>query len=90
MSPDKKPWSKKEKWKIFGVASLDYLKLYKNFTYTELPNYRLDTVAKKELGKGKVEYDGDLDTLFTQDIHEFAFANYLTAEYLLLDHDEQR
>jgi DNA polymerase elongation subunit (family B) len=50
------------KWKIIGVSSLDYIKLYKNFTYTELPNYRLDTVAKKELGRGKVEYDGDLDT----------------------------
>ena len=67
--------SKSGKWKILGVSSLDYLKLYKNFTYTELPNYRLDTVAKTELGKGKVEYDGDLDTLFTQDIHKFAFYN---------------
>jgi DNA polymerase elongation subunit (family B) len=66
---------KKERWKIFGVSSLDYLKLYKNFTYSELPNYRLDTVARKELGRGKVEYDGDLDTLFTQDIHKFAYYN---------------
>ncbi len=66
---------KKEKWKIFGVSSLDYLKLYKNFTYSELPNYRLDTVARKELGRGKVEYDGDLDTLFMQDIHKFAYYN---------------
>jgi len=55
--------TKSGKWKIFGVSSLDYIKLYKNFTYTELPNYRLDTVAKKELDRGKVEYDGDLDTL---------------------------
>ena len=66
---------KKERWKIFGVSSLDYLKLYKNFTYSELPNYRLDTVARKELGRGKVEYDGDLDTLFAQDIHKFAYYN---------------
>ena len=41
-----------------------FIKLYKNFTYTELPNYRLDTVAKTELNKGKIEYDGDLDDLF--------------------------
>ena len=79
---------KKEKWKIFGVSSLDYLKLYKNFTYTELPNYRLDTVAKKELGKGKVEYDGDLDTLFTQDIHKFAFYN-MTDTDLVYELDEK-
>jgi DNA polymerase elongation subunit (family B) len=79
---------KKDKWKIFGVSSLDYLKLYKNFTYTELPNYRLDTVAKKELGKGKVEYDGDLDTLFTQDIHKFAFYN-MTDTDLVYELDEK-
>ena len=79
---------KKEKWKIFGVSSLDYLKLYKNFTYSELPNYRLDTVAKKELGKGKVEYDGDLDTLFTQDIHKFAFYN-MTDTDLVYELDEK-
>ena len=79
---------KKEKWKIFGVSSLDYIKLYKNFTYTELPNYRLDTVAKKELGRGKVEYDGDLDTLFEQDIHKFAYYN-MTDVDLIEEMDEK-
>jgi len=80
--------SKSGKWKILGVSSLDYIKLYKNFTYTELPNYRLDTVAKKELGRGKVEYDGDLDTLFTQDIHKFAFYN-MTDVDLIVDMDDK-
>jgi DNA polymerase elongation subunit (family B) len=65
-------WIKSRKrYKIAGVSSLDYLFLYKNFTYTELPNYRLDTVAKKELGRGKVEYDGDLDELLRTDIEKF-------------------
>jgi DNA polymerase elongation subunit (family B) len=79
---------KKERWKIFGVSSLDYLKLYKNFTYSELPNYRLDTVARKELGRGKVEYDGDLDTLFMQDIHKFAYYN-MTDTDLVYELDEK-
>ena len=79
---------KKERWKIFGVSSLDYIKLYKNFTYTELPNYRLDTVARKELGRGKVEYEGDLDTLFTQDIHKFAYYN-MTDTDLVYELDEK-
>jgi DNA polymerase elongation subunit (family B) len=69
-------WNKNRgRYKIFGVSSLDYLTLYKKFTYTELPNYRLDTVAKKELGRGKVEYDGDLDQLFAEDIHKFVEYN---------------
>ena len=80
--------TKTGKWKIFGVSSLDYIKLYKNFTYTELPNYRLDTVAKKELGRGKVEYDGDLDTLFTEDIHKFAYYN-MTDVDLIEEMDEK-
>jgi len=79
---------KSKKWKIFGVSSLDYIKLYKNFTYTELPNYRLDTVGKTELGKGKVEYDGDLDDLFEQDIHKFAYYN-MTDVDLVYELDEK-
>ena len=79
---------KSKKWKIFGVSSLDYIKLYKNFTYSELPNYRLDTVAKTELGRGKVEYDGDLDDLFEQDIHKFAYYN-MTDVDLVYELDEK-
>lgn len=69
-------WNKhRQRYKIFGVSSLDYLTLYKKFTYTELPNYRLDTVAKFELGRGKVEYDGDLNQLFATDIERFVEYN---------------
>lgn len=65
-------WSKtRNRYKIHGVSSLDYLRLYQNFTYTELPNYRLDTVAKIEVGRGKIEYEGDLNTLFESDINKF-------------------
>jgi DNA polymerase elongation subunit (family B) len=80
--------TKKHKYKIFGVSSLDYIKLYKNFTYTELPNYRLDTVANIELGRGKVEYDGDLDVLFKQDIRKFAWYN-MTDVDLVYELDEK-
>jgi DNA polymerase elongation subunit (family B) len=79
---------KKQKFKIFGVSSLDYIKLYKNFTYTELPNYRLDTVAKKEIGRGKVEYDGDLNHLFATDIHKFVEYN-MTDVDLVYEMDEK-
>ena len=79
---------KREKYKIFGVSSLDYIKLYKNFTYTELPNYRLDTVAKKEIGKGKIEYDGDLNHLFATDIHKFVEYN-MTDVDLVYELDEK-
>jgi len=59
------------KYRIAGVSCLDYLDLYKKFTYTELPNYRLDTVARKELNEGKKPYEGTLDELFETDLKTF-------------------
>jgi DNA polymerase elongation subunit (family B) len=82
-------WNKnRERYKIFGVSSLDYLTLYKKFTYTELPNYRLDTVAKTELGKGKVEYEGDLNQLFATDIRKFIDYNMVDVN-LVYELDEK-
>jgi len=82
-------WNKhRGRYKIFGVSSLDYLTLYKKFTYTELANYRLDTVAKKELNRGKVEYEGDLNHLFATDIDKFVEYN-MTDVDLVYDLDEK-
>ena len=65
-------WSPyRKRFFMAGVSYLDYLALYKNFTYTELDNYRLDSIANKELGRGKVEYSGNLDQLFRDDIEKF-------------------
>lgn len=74
--------------KIAGFHSLDYLILYKKFTYSELPNYRLDTVAKMELGRGKVEYEGDLDSLYQNDLAKFIEYN-LEDVMLVRDLDEK-
>jgi len=40
---------------IKGVAVLDYLDLYKKFTYTVRESYKLDYIAEVELGKNKLE-----------------------------------
>lgn len=82
-------WLKhRNKFRIVGVSSLDYLPLYKNFTYTELANYRLDTVAKHELGKGKIEYDGNLNDLFESDIAKFIEYNMVDVD-LVYELDEK-
>ena len=56
---------------IAGVSCLDYLVLYKNFTYSVEPTYRLDAIGRKEVGIGKIEYEGNLDDLFSSDIEKF-------------------
>jgi DNA polymerase elongation subunit (family B) len=60
-----------ERYKIAGISSLDYLSMYKKFTYTQQPNYRLDTIGRLEVGMGKVDYDGSLDDLFREDLNKF-------------------
>lgn len=62
---------RKKRLVVPSVSCLDYLPLYKKFSQTELSNYRLDTVSKAELGYGKLEYDGDLDSLLKTDIKKF-------------------
>jgi DNA polymerase elongation subunit (family B) len=61
----------RSKYQIAGVSSLDYLDLYRKFTYTQQPNYRLDTIGRLEVNMGKVEYDGSLDELFRTNLEKF-------------------
>ena len=42
-------------FEITGVAQLDYLDLYKKFTYVTRESYKLDFIAEVELGKNKLE-----------------------------------
>ena len=44
---------------IQGIAHLDYLALYKKFTYQKQESYRLDYICQEELGEGKLELPGE-------------------------------
>ena len=46
---------------IAGVTTLDYLELYKKFTYTNRESYRLDYIAEVELGQKKLDHS-EFDT----------------------------
>ncbi|QQK88128.1 hypothetical protein [Providencia phage PSTRCR_127] len=48
---------------ILGVTVLDYLDLYKKFSFTNQPTYNLDFVSEYETGKGKLKYDGPINKL---------------------------
>ena len=82
-------WSPyRKRFFMAGVSYLDYLALYKNFTYSELDSYRLDSIAQKELGRGKIEYDGNLDILFREDIEKFIEYNLVDVE-LVVEFDKK-
>jgi DNA polymerase elongation subunit (family B) len=60
---------------ILGVSILDYLALYKKFTYTKQESYSLKFIAQEELGHTKVELPG---TSFNDNIdnHWDVFVQY--------------
>jgi len=66
---------------IQGVAGLDYFDLYRKFTYTAQESYRLDHIAKVELGESK---DGNpYDTFkdwYTKDYQSFIEYNIQDVE----------
>ncbi|MAK36795.1 MAG: hypothetical protein CMC15_11575, partial [Flavobacteriaceae bacterium] len=61
----------KKMYRIAGISSLDYMDLYRKFTYTQQSSYRLDHIGTIEVGLGKVEYEGTLDDLYRDDIDKF-------------------
>ncbi len=58
-------------YRIAGVSSYDYMNIYKRFTYGEEPSYSLESISQKELGRGKIKYEGDLTVLYKKDINKF-------------------
>lgn len=74
--------------KIAGVNCMDYMVLYKKFTYNEEPSYKLEAIAQKELGKGKIHYEGSLDDLYRSDIAKFIDYNVRDVE-LIVDLDKK-
>lgn len=65
-------WSEfKEQYAIAGISVLDYLGLYKKFTYIQEPSYNLDAIGRKEVKVGKVKFSGSLDDLLKTDIKTF-------------------
>ena len=67
---------------IAGVTQLDYLNLYKKFTYTNQESYRLDHIADVELGQKKLDHS-EFDTFkdfYTQGWQKFVEYNIIDVE----------
>lgn len=57
---------------IAGFYALDMLQLYKDFSASVKPSYKLGAIAKDELkDEGKVEFEGSLDELYETDFPKF-------------------
>ena len=47
---------KQTSYDLIGISVLDYMALYKKFTYTNQESYKLDHICHVELGEKKVDY----------------------------------
>ena len=61
----------KKKHHIAGVSSMDYLILYKKFSFIQQTSYRLDYIGEIEVGMKKVEYTGTLNDLYENHLQKF-------------------
>ncbi len=76
-------------YKIAGVNSFDYMRLYKKFIPKQQPSYALEAICQKELGRGKIQYEGSLDRLFREDVQKFIEYN-INDVGLIVDLDKKR
>ena len=78
-----------------GISTLDYLELYRKFTYTNQESYRLDHICLVELGERKLDhseydtfkefYENDWQKFIDYNIHDVRLVDKLDDKMKLLD-----
>jgi DNA polymerase elongation subunit (family B) len=66
-----------------GRVHMDYMQLYRKYTYHEMHSYSLDAIGEYELDERKVQYTGTLDQLYNNDFEKFI--DYSRQDTALLD-----
>jgi len=56
---------------LIGRVHMDYMQLYRKYTYEERHSYSLDAISEYELGESKTQYEGTLDQLYNKDFPKF-------------------
>lgn len=74
--------AKQVSFDLIGRIHLDYMALYRKYTYHEMHSYSLDAIASHELGESKVVYEGTLDDLYNKDFKKFVDYNRQDAHLL--------
>ena len=79
--------SKKHRtFQILGVSILDYLDLYRTFTYTNQESYRLDHIGFVELGEKKLDYSEHetLKDFYRNDFQKFMEYNVRDVDLIIM------
>lgn len=68
---------------LAGLNHLDYMLLFKKYNAKQEPSYRLGDIGEKYANLSKIEYEGNLDRLFQEDINTFIEYNIRDVEILI-------
>jgi DNA polymerase elongation subunit (family B) len=68
---------------LAGLNHLDYMLLFKKYNPKQEPSYKLGDIGEKYVGLSKIEYEGNLDRLFQEDINKFIEYNIRDVEILI-------
>ena len=60
---------------LIGRVHMDYMQLYRKYTYEERHSYSLDAIGEYELDERKTPYEGTLDQLYNKDFEKFLVYN---------------
>jgi DNA polymerase elongation subunit (family B) len=72
-----------ETYDLIGRVHIDYLELYRKYTYEERHSYSLDAIGEYELNERKTAYEGTLDQLYNNDFE--TFVEYNRQDVALID-----
>jgi DNA polymerase elongation subunit (family B) len=56
---------------LIGRVHMDYMQLYRKYTYEERHSYSLDAIGEYELDERKTQFEGTLDQLYNQHFKKF-------------------
>ena len=86
------PWPKEKEvtrfgspeitYKISGRGHLDYLQMFKKFTFEGRTSYSLANIANEELDIPKLDYEGTLEQLYNKDFKYFLMYNVRDVEII--------
>jgi len=75
-------WFRDDYVNIVGVESLDYMRLHKKYYWRDEPNWTLNAIGEKWADISKIEYEGNLNNLYEDDIDKFIQYNFRDVEVL--------
>lgn len=63
--------AEQETYDLVGRVHMDYMQLYRKYTYEERHSYSLDAIGEYELDERKTAFEGTLDQLYNQNFKTF-------------------